>query len=98
MEKNDELWMKYLASCGESSRKMLASYGFTLGFGAGSAAPMMGMIGLMAVSKQTGVFDFPALMNGNAPANPPAPEVNPVQTALVRLVTPWDSAQDKTDN
>ena len=66
MERKDELWLKYLASCGESSRRQLAGWSF--GFFFGPAAPMAGMFGLMAVSTATGVFDFPSMIFGKSPA------------------------------
>ena len=68
MERNDELWLNYLKYRAESSRNLLA--GWTFGFVAGPAVcdpSTMKMLGMMAVSTATGVFDFPAMINGTPP-------------------------------
>ena len=74
MERNDELWQNYLKYRAESSRNLLA--GWTFGFVAGPAVcdpSTMKMLGMMAVSTATGVFDFPAMINGTPPFQNGAP-------------------------
>ena len=90
MERKDELWLKYLASCGESSRRQLAGWSF--GFFFGPAAPMAGMFGLMTVATATGVFDFPSMIFGKTPVNQAVSANAPAPQAIAQADAPSSAA------